>query len=460
MLVFVITDSRTKALEIKPPTPSEAVERMHREQCLPSISYSTFIRDQRMTSPKPKPEGEEAGASSNHLEYSGSSNNSKNIITQTNAAFEEVLGSPQEMFNLGWNEAGNLVTDIHLPRDVESGGQSTTYSNQSFSGYDNYDVPRKLAPQSTSTTYTTDIGGTFTKYVSSTRSTVPHIISYQSTACDDRVYTETTQNVNKDVILLQEFTCIPVPVGSESTACVYDVPPSHISIIPLYSSDVHSQTASLACSHSMSTSICDANTSRMPLMKPTSSPLMNMTPSTESMDNKCSPNTKQPPANLSLSELIRNHPLLKAQRDVAGIFPSDRTPSRLPRLPGGNNQESSVEYPSLNKPTCISTSLTSPVDMIMKSPSHSVQEKMQSEHVKETKTPNASSSSVQLDTDKSRPTINPHKQQSPTCSSHEEESVEYSQVVHASMNRAQTLKARNIQELKKLDCQKVRFVFQ
>ena len=146
---------------------------------------------------------------------------------------------------------------------------------------------------------------------------------------------------------------------------------------------------------------------------------------------------------------------MKVHKDVAGSFSNDGISPRLPHLPGSNNQENFVTCPSLNKPTCTLTTLTSPVDMIVKSSSNSIQEKMQSEHVEI----NASSSSVQLGTDKSqspiRP-ISPYKQSSTVCSSHEGQSVEYSQVVHASMNRAQTLKARNIQELRKLDCQKVR----
>ena len=49
----------------------------------------------------------------------------------------------------------------------------------------------------------------------------------------------------------------------------------------------------------------------------------------------------------------------------------------------------------------------------------------------------------------------PIKQSDVTCTSYQRQTTEYSHVISASMNRAQTLIARNIQELKQLDCEQV-----
>ena len=136
-----------------------------------------------------------------------------------------------------------------------------------------------------------------------------------------------------------------------------------------------------------------------------------------------------------LSELIKDHPLLKLyQQEVNDSLPSTKTQSQSC---GNSSSSSSLSYngsslapgPLKNNPKC------------------SVSGMLQS-HVGDKAQRQEYSSNPLLNIS------NPARKHR-NASIHQRQNVKHSQVVSASSNRAQTLIARNIQELKQLNCEQV-----
>ena len=453
VVLHMIIDSKRESLEFKPPSLPEAVERTYRERRLSSISYSTFISEQRPKSLKSKPPDGVASPvelpSERSKEYSGSSTTSESFNIQTNAAFEQkVLGAPH---SLGWDEE-SLTANFHGPCD------SDEQSTEDSSGYDNYDLPRKLAPQSRSIPQT-GVGASYLgpthmpdrKDTISTGPVIPHVVSSNQYAIGGvTVCPSAAKHVNEEPISLRELGHVSVPTGSDTTY-VYDIPPSRVSNRPTAR---HPQRVQLPLIHSPLPSSCELNISESRLTRRTTSPAKSMS------ESRCSSDTK-PPANLSLTDLIKNHPLLKDKSEEDQNRSVEETleipkgcSSFLPLIPRSNNQETSVEHQQLTL-----TTSTSKVGITMSDPSNCHEDQISLETLDDTQT-QTNSISVQLGADKSQSPVKQtqqSKQNSSTCSFREGPATVYSQVVNASMNRAQTLKVRNIQELKKLDCQKVKF---
>ena len=304
---------------------------------------------------------------------------------------------------------------VHPLSDVKSGRQSPTDCSS------NYDIPKKMASLSTRIA-APDLGGSYKSYVTSR--SVPHNITY-------------------------------------------DVPHSCIRATP---------SASFFVENDLQLSLpnnCDQSTSNLLYTRPTSNcketalkstvPITDLNPTLESSSDhlQVSNSSKQ---TLSLTELIKRHPLIKhpiQETIVNGKTLSSNTaqdashygssfPSDVVQLSHSEDQEVSLVTPTLKNPISIKKLMVQ--DVNVNNPTNRMNENMRSQlflhdvHMESHKY----SSSVST-TDKRTVLSNQNdcKRQSTD--------LEDTDVVYASMNRAQTLIARNIKELKKLDCQKVRY---
>ena len=342
----------------------------------------------------------------------------------TNA--DELLSIPQGKVVPEWEEDSSSA-DAHPPSDIESVALSNTHSSS------NYDTPRKLMSQSIDTTR---VWGSSTGLQSDSRDKIKSVAlpPYQSPTTytpNDMICLHATQNSENKSLPMYNLAA---SIGGETT---YDTPCTLIKPMLPYPAERHPQISKCDLVGTVSKEY-DPSTNSSLLLE--NSVFTNPCPDPSFMDmgTTCPSNTKQAPTftcekSIPLSEMIKNHPLLKCQHRVQKSSSCTKTQTQC------SNSSSLCSHvsPSKNDPT--STKVT-----LLTSSFNSLRREMQSEVHDDTYQQGCLSTTLSK--------INPSSKHSSLNSN----TTEYSRVVNASMNRAQTLIARNIQELKRLDCQKVK----
>ena len=364
---------------------------------MPSISYSTFISESRIN-PTCKPALDNKPVSFNEGPYSHSQNQLHPSVVPTRTC-TNTLPNTDELNR-------PLSAGFHPPELVS---QSNAYSST-------YDTPKKVASQSLDATPVwrsfTDLqldSGNKMKPIA-----VPCIIpSHQSlTSPVNRPATHDVEN--KSMIPHNSV----VSTNSETT---YDIPRKSLKAMPLCERDKCLQMPKYdPVAVGTASNECDS--------RDASSSSLTLAPTFA-----CTSEGTKP-----LSEMIKSHPLLNHQ----------------------HVDHNSLSYAKLqftckcgnSSPSSCSSCKAAYVSPLKNDPTSSSLGEMQS------KVHNNTHQQGCLSTTFLESSI-PTKQSDVACSSYQGQTTEYSHVISASMNRAQTLIARNIQELKQLDCEQVSFFF-
>ena len=286
-----------------------------------------------------------------------------------------------------------LSAGIHPPFGTESVTQTSTdaYSSQHYM----YDTPKKLAYQPLDAT---PVWGSFTDHQLENGNKMKPIAV---PPCVIPSHQSLTSPINK--------TCPPVPQDVENKSVplhntpvsteTYDIPRRISKTMPLCVGDTHLQMPN----YGTASNECDSSDA-LSLTSLTLAPVVTS-------------DRTQP-----LSEMIKSHPLLKHQH-VHG----DHTPL-----------QSTCKYGNRSSSPCSDCEVAHAA-LLKNDPTSS-----QGDEVHDNKRC-LSTTLLESSTPTKRSDV----------SSHQQQATEYSHVISASMNRVQTLIARNIQELKQLDCQQV-----
>lgn len=291
---------------------------------------------------------------------------------------------------------------VHPPCGMESVSQSNSYSSM-------YDTPKKVVYQSLDAT---PVRRSFTDLQLDNGNKMKPV----AVPCIAPSHQPLTPPVNTPAIPDIENWSVTsrnhaVSIQSEIS---YDIPRKSLQAAPLCEREKQPQIPKHdPAAFGAASNECD-----------TSGPSFTLAPAvTRTSDERTKP----------LSEMIKSHPLLKHQQTDHNSLSYENTPLQC-KLKCGSSSHS----PSLGCKLKHVTPLKN--DLIV--PSHGeIQSKVLN------RTTCLSTTLLESST--------PTKQNDVTGSSYQRQTAEYSQVVSASMNRAQTLIARNIQELKQLDCEQV-----
>ena len=372
----------------------------HRERRAPSISYSTFISESRINSTC-KPALADKSISFNEGAYSHGKSIAKacSLPLSCTYTYTNTLSNTDELNR-------PLSADVHPP-------ESVSQSNACFSMYD---TPKKVASQSLDATPVwrsfTDLqldSGNKMKPIA-----VPCIIpSHQSlTSPVNRPATHDVEN--KSVISHNSA----VSIESETT---YDIPRKSLTATPLCERDNRPQMPKYdPVAFGTASNECD---SRDDL-----SLSLTLAPAVTCTSERTKP----------LSEMIKSHPLLKRQHVEHNSLSYANTQLQWTCKCGNSS------------PSPCSSCKAANVAPLKNDPTSSLGEIQSKVHDNTHRQGCLSTTFLESST--------PIKQSDVTCSSYQGQTTEYSHVISASMNRAQTLIARNIQELKQLDCEQVSFL--